>query len=86
MSPSSKACWRGFDSAVRDIAVRAWDDYLAWANPTAHSTPAHFGKASLKKGGDILVDPAADFTKLKLEEMAADEAGHARQLKRLINE
>ena len=62
--------FRNRRAVVRDIAVRAWDDYLAWANPTEHAQQAHFGRATLKGGSDILVDSEADFTALKLDEMA----------------
>ena len=57
-------------AVFRDIGVRAWFDYLAWANPLEYQTAAHFGKGSFKKGSDILTDQSADFTKLKLKEMA----------------
>ena len=46
----------------RDIAVRGWIDYLAWANPQEHPREAHFGQATLAKGSAILTDPKADFT------------------------
>ncbi len=62
--------FRNRRAVVRDIAVRAWDDYLAWANPTEFSQPAHFGRGALKAGSDILIDPDANFTALKLDEMA----------------
>jgi len=57
-------------AVFRDIGVRAWDDYLAWANPKEHPHRAHFGRASFKAGSDVLTDPAADFTKLNLEHHA----------------
>jgi len=57
-------------AVFRDIATRAWFDYLAWANPVEHETPALFGRATLEAGSDILADSEADFTKLDLDEMA----------------
>jgi alkaline phosphatase D len=57
-------------AVFRDIATQAWFDYLAWANPTEHEAPAHFGSAHFEKGSDVLEDPDADFTALPLAEMA----------------
>ena len=57
-------------AVVRDVAVRAWFDYLAWANPVEHGRPAHFGAATLKRGSDVLVSRGARFSELPLEEMA----------------
>lgn len=55
-------------AAFRDIGVRAWYDYLGWSNPTSFPQRIHFGKGRLKQGSDVLVDPAADFTKLDLKQ------------------
>jgi alkaline phosphatase D len=55
-------------AVFRDIGVQAWYDYLAWANPQAHNTDVHFGRAKLKKNSSILIDEKADFTKLRLED------------------
>ena len=57
-------------AVFRDIGTRAWFDYLAWANPTEHDAPAHFGSAHFEKGSDVLEDPSADFTNLPLDDMA----------------
>ena len=57
-------------AVFRDIGIRAWQDYVGWANPFATTADIHFGKAELKIGSDVLFDPAADFTKLDLEQMA----------------
>ena len=57
-------------AVFRDIATRAWFDYLAWSNPVKHDTPAWFGSADFKKGSDLLVDKDADFTRLNLRDMA----------------
>ncbi|MFP6764919.1 MAG: alkaline phosphatase D family protein [Planctomycetaceae bacterium] len=53
-------------AVFRDIGVRAWYDYLGWANPTKFTQPVHFGRGTAKAGGDVLVDSAADFTRLDL--------------------
>jgi alkaline phosphatase D len=53
-------------AVFRDIGIRAWEDYAGWANPFETSQDIHFGIAKLEKGSDILVDEAADFTKLDL--------------------
>ena len=57
-------------AVFRDIAMQAWYDYLAWANPQEHDQPIWFSKGKFKAGSDILEDPSADFTRLPLEEMA----------------
>jgi len=57
-------------AVFRDIGTQAWFDYLAWANPVRHESPAWFGTADLDKGSDVLVDPEADFTKLDFREHA----------------
>ncbi len=49
-------------AAFRDIGVRAWYDYLGWANHAPQRQDALFGKARLEQGSDILTDPGADFT------------------------
>ena len=57
-------------AVFRDIGVRAWQDYVGWANPFATKQDVHFGRATLKQGSDILVDGQADFTKLDLKQAA----------------
>ncbi|MDG2220565.1 MAG: alkaline phosphatase D family protein [Rubripirellula sp.] len=56
-------------TVFRDIGTYAWHNYLGWANPMEFDHPIHFGKASMKAGSDLLVDPNVDFTKLPLKEM-----------------
>lgn len=47
-------------SVFRDPALRAWQDYLGWANPTpAGRRPIHFGEAALVADSDVLHDPSA---------------------------
>ncbi len=56
-------------TVFRDIGTTAWMDYLGWANPMRHEQPVHFGFASMKAGSDLLVDQAADFTGLPIDQM-----------------
>ena len=57
-------------AVFRDIATRAWFDYLAWANPIEHDAPAWFGIGTFKAGSNVLEDSNADFTKLNLTDLA----------------
>ena len=66
---SSEAGKRHRRTVFRDIGTYAWLDYLGWANPMAFDHPVHFGHATMTEGSDLLVDPAADFSKLPLKEM-----------------
>ncbi len=56
-------------AAFRDIGLVAWENYLGWANPNAWEQPIHLGRARFEAGGDVLVDEAADFRELKLDQM-----------------
>ncbi len=66
---SSEAGKRHRRTVFRDIGTYAWQDYLGWANPATYDHPVHFGRAGMKAGSDLLVDPDADFTRLPLDEM-----------------
>ncbi|MFK7817524.1 MAG: alkaline phosphatase D family protein, partial [Planctomycetaceae bacterium] len=66
---SSEAGKRHRRTVFRDIGTYAWLDYLGWANPATYDQPVHFGRAAMKAGSDLLVDPDADFTKLSLNEL-----------------
>jgi alkaline phosphatase D len=66
---SSEAGKRHRRTVFRDIGTHAWMDYLGWANPAEHPHSVHYGKATIKGGSDLLVDPDTDFTKLPLNEM-----------------
>lgn len=57
-------------AVFRDIAMRGWFDYIAGSNPLDTSQHAHFGKAKLKAGSDVLIDEAADFTNLDLQQLS----------------
>ena len=63
--------FRNRRAVFRDPAMRAWFDYLAWANPKEHTQAAHFGRARTTVGSDILVDQEADFTRIPWEDMAS---------------
>jgi len=56
-------------TVFRDIGTYAWFNYLGWANPTEHAQRVHFGRAQMEEGSDLLVDEAADFNSLPLDEM-----------------
>ena len=53
----------------RDVGVRAWYDYLGWANEIPFSQAAHFGLGQMEARSDVLTDPAADFTALDLDQL-----------------
>lgn len=57
-------------AVFRDIATRAWFDYLAWANPVEHDKIAWFSTGTFKAGSDVIEDVNADFTSLNLDELA----------------
>ena len=57
-------------AVFRDIALKAWYDYLGWSNPTETIQGIHFGRAALKKGSDVLTDPQADFESINWDEAA----------------
>jgi phosphodiesterase/alkaline phosphatase D-like protein len=56
------------EAVFRDIGLKAWYDYIAGSNPLATKQGIQFGEARVEAGSDVLFDPLADFTKLKLEE------------------
>jgi alkaline phosphatase D len=57
-------------SVFRDIGTRAFDDYLGWANYRVSNQEMLFGLGQLKEGSDLLIDPKADFSRLKLDQLA----------------
>jgi alkaline phosphatase D len=57
-------------TVFRDIGMQAWFDYLAGSQPVPFPQPIRFGEAKLTEGSDMLVDPAADFTKLDLKQVS----------------
>ncbi len=57
-------------AVFRDIAVKAWYDYLGWSNPTETTQGIHFGRAALRKNSDVLTDPKADFKSIDWDQAA----------------
>jgi len=57
-------------AVFRDIGTQAWYDYLGWSNPARFSQDIHFGQAKLSASSDVLVDAAADFSKVDLRQAA----------------
>ncbi len=55
-------------AVFRDQGVKAWWDYVGWANPMQHAARTRFGRAEFELGSDILHDPSADFTRLDLSD------------------
>lgn len=51
-------------AVFRDIAIRAWFDYLTGSQPVAFAQDIRFGTANLTAGSDVLEDSSADFTRL----------------------
>lgn len=62
------AGYRARNALFRDPALRAWQDYLGWSNPTTDTGRILFGRARLQAGSALLRDSTADFTKLELHE------------------
>jgi alkaline phosphatase D len=56
-------------TVFRDIGIKAWFDYLAGSQPLPFPQLGYFGQAKLTAGSDILVDPAADFSKIDLKQV-----------------
>ncbi len=55
---------RARNALFRDPGLRAWQDYLGWANPGPDASTIHFGRASLRAGDPELHDLSADFNAL----------------------
>lgn len=56
--------YRSRQVVFRDVALRAWHDYLGWANPVSWPEKLRFGKTTVRAGDPVLTDPAADFSGL----------------------
>ncbi|HSG73306.1 MAG TPA: alkaline phosphatase D family protein [Planctomycetaceae bacterium] len=56
-------------AVYRDVAVRAWYDYLGWANPNPHTQRVHISRGSVKQGSSILVDESTDFSGIDFNEI-----------------
>ncbi len=60
----------------RDPALDAWQRYVGWARDEASGRgPLRFGTATVAAGGDILTDPAADFSTLQPEQVSTIHVG-----------
>jgi len=66
---SAEPGFRDRRAVFRDMGVKAWFDYLGWANPTEYDMPTHFGRGKMTAGSDVLEDPSTDFTRLPLDKM-----------------
>jgi phosphodiesterase/alkaline phosphatase D-like protein len=61
---------------IRDYGLKAWTDYVGWANPQiAPNAPIQFGSAKMEKGSDLLHDPDADFSQLQLSQISTLHIG-----------
>lgn len=61
---------------VRDPAVEVWQYYANWANdPQPQRGQVRFGHGTFQEGSDILSDPDADFSMLKLEQVSTLHIG-----------
>ncbi len=61
---------------IRDLGLRAYQEYISWANPTGpQDGPIHFGTGKVEKGSDILFDPEADFTRVQPEQVSTIHLG-----------
>jgi phosphodiesterase/alkaline phosphatase D-like protein len=56
-------------AVYRDVGVRAWYDYLGWANPNPHTQRVHLSQAKVTASGNILTDESADFTEVDFEQV-----------------
>jgi phosphodiesterase/alkaline phosphatase D-like protein len=57
-------------TVFRDIGMQAWFDYLAGSQPAPYPQPILLGQAKLTAGSDVLIDAAADFTKLDRKQVS----------------
>jgi len=65
------------DYLHRDDALFVWQQYAGWANdPSPFQAPIRFGRAAVKKGSDLLIDPDADFRTLKPDQVSTIHVGH----------
>jgi alkaline phosphatase D len=60
----------------RDPGVKVWQEYCGWANyPSAARSRVRFGRAQLRQGTDVLINPDADFSSLKPETVSTIHVG-----------
>ncbi|MBD3675644.1 MAG: alkaline phosphatase D family protein [Planctomycetaceae bacterium] len=61
---------------IRDYGLKAWGDYVGWANhPNPQNAPVFLGKTEFSAGSDLLRDPQADFSPLKLSQISTLHIG-----------
>ncbi len=56
-------------AVFRDVGVRAWYDYLGWANPTNFPQRVHISAGQVKAEATVLTDKTADFTAIDLDQV-----------------
>lgn len=62
---------------IRDTGLRAYEEYLSWANfKGPQSGEIRFGTAEVKAGSNVLLDPDADFLSLRPETVSTLHLGN----------
>ncbi|MGB7329488.1 MAG: alkaline phosphatase D family protein [Rubripirellula sp.] len=62
---------------IRDVGLKAYEDYLGWANPTgAQRGRIRLGRGEVKRGDTTLHDPDADFTDLSTNQVSTVHLGN----------
>ncbi len=62
---------------IRDIGLRAYEEYLSWANYSGPQRGAiRFGDAQVERGSNILFDPKANFSTLNPETVSTIHLGN----------
>ncbi len=62
---------------IRDTGLRAYEEYLSWANfKGPQSGKIRFGTAEVKAGSDILFDSQADFNSLRSDTVSTIHLGN----------
>ena len=56
-------------AVFRDVGVRAWNDYLGWANPTSFPQRVHISTGMVQAEGTVVTDKTVDFTSIDLEQV-----------------
>ena len=56
-------------AVFRDIGLKAWYDYVGWANEMPHPFAIQYGTAQLTKGSDVLTDESAAFDSLPWDDL-----------------
>ena len=56
-------------AVFRDVGVRAWNDYLGWANPTSFPQRVHISTGMVQAEGTVVTDKTVNFTSIDLEQV-----------------